>query len=314
MPRIDPSAIPPEARQLAAELAGRPGVTGCFWGSRRRRGVWQSENVLSVHVRRKSSRADGQIPESRYGISTDVIAVGSVSLHAMIDTADFVRATSASDRRRSAVSALGLDGDRIVALLSGHGTLRTAGSGFQSGPWPADDAPWVKVVDEDSTARLAELVDGVVAPDLDFALAELPNLDPDEVLLGHTLASSPIVARSASMVQNERLVHFSPMRGRSMAGRYVQTQLLTAEGGLTATDGESEVVLRDVLVVRPIAGEPAFSVAGDSGSLVFDADRRAVGVVVAGTEAGDLSYVLPLNQTFEDRLGKNFQCFFENES
>jgi hypothetical protein len=156
-------------------------------------------------------------------------------------------------------------------------------------------------VDDHTTSHLAELQDGAVTPWFDFSVALLAGVTSDEVLLGHSLAPTPISTRSAEMMLGETLYHYSPARGRTIAGRFAQTQAVPG----------SQLAYEDLAVVHPIAGEPAFSVDGDSGSLVLDGQRRCVGFIVAGSEAGDVSYVLRMNNALRDRLDSKFPLFFE---
>jgi hypothetical protein len=295
--------IPDGAHAVASEFASRRGVVGVFWGASRRNGVWREERALCVHVVRKAPVEGPELIEPIVkGFRTDVIAVGQVQEHSVLDTADFVRASSQAGARRSAISAFAKREDgRILALLCGHGTLRTTDAGFESGPWAPSDTPWVHVVDDHTTSHLAELQDGAVTPWFDFSVALLARVTSDEVLLGHSLAPSPISTRAAEMILGETLYHYSPVRGRTIAGRFAQSQAVAG----------SQLAYEDLAVVRPIAGEPAFSVRGDSGSLVLDGQRRCVGFVVAGSEGGDVGYVLRMNDALRNRLGSRFSSFFE---
>jgi hypothetical protein len=306
--RPRPPRLPGDAKRAAALLSALPGVFGVFWGHRRSRREWQDEHVLSVHVQRKWDAPVTQaIPKELFGIPTDVLEVGTIRYQSLLDTNDRVRSSARGDDSLSGISALAEDDDgRIIALMSGHGTLLPAGGGFEAGPWPKGQAPWARLVDDQSPDdRLVELVDGAVTKRIDFAFGYLSSdVTSDDVLLGHTLCSLPIESRKNAPQVGERVYQVSPERGFSVAGQVAMTP---AHGPLN--DGVG-LELEGALVVRPVT-ETAFSVGGDSGSLVLDADRRAVGFVVAGSEDESVSYLLPINRSLQQRLGRVFPLFFE---
>lgn len=294
-----------------------PAVTAVFWGWRHTAGSWQPRLALSAHVRRKDPTVSDErlIPSELHGIAVDVLPVGAVRTHASLDTADYVQATQSGATRRSAVSAFarGPDGD-LLMLASGHGTLPPGPGGYRSGPWSPSDAPWVQLVDDDGTFKYAEVADGAVNEDLDFAIARLPGVSADEVLIGNVMATAPIPVRTAPLDPGDRLFQLSPVRGRTVTGQFVQHHMGGALSGATVSaqdSGGEEVHFRDLLVAHPQAGEPVFSVAGDSGSLVFDENRQAVGFIVAGAESGIVSYVLPFTEALIARLGPSFPLFFD---
>lgn len=80
-----------------------PGVVGVFWGSPRRDGGWTKHRALCVHVRRKwNAPRSERIARAYYGFPTDVLAVGDIRHHSVLDTTDQVE----SANERSSISAL----------------------------------------------------------------------------------------------------------------------------------------------------------------------------------------------------------------
>jgi len=295
--------IPPKGRAVATKLSRLPGVLGVFWGTGRKGAEWTREGVLCVHVQRKWQPPRAQRIESVYdGIRTDIVAVGEIRHHSIVDTADRVSAFS----RASSISAFAEDHDgNVLALLSGHGTLKTNGSSFIPGPWPDATAPWADLVDDHTTHYTAQLRDGAVTPDMDFSLAAPFDLESDQVLLGHQMAALPITVRRSRLAIGDTVIHSSSMRGRTISGQVVHS---TALGALH--DGAG-VEINHPIVVKANHGESAFSVEGDSGSLVFDEDRQAVGFVVAGASNFVVGYLMPFTPQLQTRMAGAFPMFFE---
>lgn len=294
--------LPAKLRPVVKRLRLIPGVVGVFWGLPRRGRGWAKEPALCVHVRRKwHAPPDEHIARTYHGYPTDVLAVGDIRHHSVLDTDDQVESATT----RSSIAALARDSDgKVMALLSGHGTLRAVPNGFEAGPWGPNQAPWVNFVDDRKTRQPIELVDGAVTPKLDFALGFLLDTDGEQVLLGHRMSGLPIEVRRTPLGLGERLLHFSAERGLTLSG-----QVVNEPSDSFLHDGVGVDIDRPI-TVRPSGSDP-FSVEGDSGSLVFDEERRAVGFVVAGAENHVVSYLVPINRAFSDRMADKFRLFFE---
>lgn len=295
--------MPAKLRPVAAELARLPGVVGVFWGAGRTAGTWGEDPCLSVHVRRKGDPPrNAKISREYHGYRTDVLLVGDVRYHSVIDTADEVSGPVFT----SSITGIAVTDDkRIVTLLSGHGTLKATGDSFESGPFGTHAAPWVHLIDDHTKQFPIELMDGLVSSNVDFALGTLLEATLDHVLLGHQMSALPFEVRKKPLAVGDRLTHFSSKRGRTCTG-----QVVNHPDDGTLHDGVG-IEIDEPIVVRPLAGEIAFSVEGDSGSLVFDDDRHAVGFVVAGASNHVVSYLMPITRSLQDRMANHFPLFFE---
>ncbi len=304
----------PLPREALDAIAALPGVLGVFPGIRRRDGQFGNEPVITVHVRRKLPRSEldrsARIPDDVGGVPTDVIAVGRPKLHAAVDSSDRLVENFDPWRRQSAISAFAQDDSgAVLALGSGHGLLRIRDGSYQSGAFP-ESAGLSVFVDSDPADTGGHLTQGAVDPHLDFAIARFSTLRPPLALLGHTLSALPVPLRFGNIEGGETVQHVPPNRGRVTG---------TVTGGLArvpvefrSTDGIM-LSFADVFTVAGSAGR--FSKDGDSGSIVFDGERRAVGFVVGGGVDPDntnlaVTYVLRNFGALKQAMGPAFPLFF----
>jgi hypothetical protein len=301
-------------RSAVKELASIPGILGIFSGIRRKDGVFLPEPAVVIHVKRKRERSElaqkNQIPPTLGGVRTDVVAVGRPKLHAEVDSSDRFVENYDTFTRQSAVSALAQDATgTVVGLGSGHGLLPIVNGGFQSGAWSAD-ADRTVFVQSDPADTAGTLLFGALDPTVDFAVCQFPGLKPPVALLGHNLSPLPIPIRSGDVVPLETVQQQAPSRGR-VTGTVTG---VSAQQPVVLTSGEGfSVTYADVFTVTGSFGP--FSVAGDSGSIVFDDARRALGFVVGGgTDPNNaklrVSYVLRNFAALKQQMSTFFSLFF----
>jgi hypothetical protein len=275
----------------ASELRRFPGVAAVAWGQPRRAGVWDARPALVAHVQAKCdpARKSDWIPPAIDGYATDVLEVGrSVTVSGVFDHSDRVlAATSAGRTRISTPTLLQRAGDRFMALVSGHGTLPLLAGAFAT---PSGDP--VRLDDPSFGSLDGALVRGAIGRGLDFALAEFASADADIWTGWHLVAGPPPITRRATALSpGERLYHYSILNGRRtrIAGTYRQDVLDDVE----LEDAFAGLVnLGALLFVESFDVHWPFALPGDSGSLVVDAQGRAVGVIVGSTADRRFAYVM----------------------
>lgn len=298
---------------IAEEIAAIRGVLVVFQGIRQRRGHWTQEPTLTVHVKRKRPRRDLR-PEERLHrrfphINIDVVAVGRPRLHAEVDSDDQLVAAYDRFQRKSAVSAMALDGDgELMALGSGHGLLPVLADGYQSGPAdPSEDIHALS--DPPNTDGFVAF--GAVDQSVDFAVARFTTLKPPLALLGHTFSPPPIPLRSGDLALGEAVQHEAPRRGFRITG--LVTGLRPQQPIFLHSDEGFDLPYADIFTVSN--PNVAFSLPGESGSLVFDVNRRAVGFVVGGGKdpndpSRTVTYVLRNFSALQAQMPDAFPRFF----
>jgi hypothetical protein len=298
----------------AGELRAYPGVVGVFWGRPRREGEFRDELALCAHVRQKRAGLPTaeRIPRQIGGFSTDVIEVGASVCHARLDTTDAVRAAGTTARRRSAISIIAALDDTVVALVSGHGALPLHQAKIERKGRYNDPRPGFLVQDTGGSNFGGEVLEGEIGGSCDYAVAVFPGLGPSDAFLGHLYGHAPFRVRRAALSDGDVVEHYGTVRGRAFVGTVVQRGVDQDGLDMILPDG-TQARYVDLIVVKPDADQDVFSVAGESGSLVFDAQRHAVGTLVGSTGDGGLSYVLPLAPGLRNALGAQFALFFKDE-
>lgn len=302
-------------KRAALKIATLPGVVGVFRGVRRRNGRWTDEPVLTVFVRHKRKLStlpvEQRLRSGFDGIAVDVVAVGSPRAHSQVDTTEMLIA----DRtRESSITALvAHPNGGMVALGSGHGLLPIANNAYQSGRWDADEYP---IQIDGANVSAGSLWFGETGADCDFATVRFSDLSPPAALNGHVLAQAPIRLASRAVHPPEFVQHWAAWRRFRITGKIVASSLQTLPIVLTSNDG-IDTAYRDVIAV--VGDRWPFSVPGESGSLVFDENRRAIGMVIgAGTDpdAPDLhvTFVLRAFDALRAALGRGFSLFFTGSS
>lgn len=251
------------------------------------------------------------VPLRVAGVRTDVLEVGAPSCHSFLDTTDSVRATGTVAMRRSAISAVAITDGRVAAVLSGHGVMPVVQSQIaRSGTW-TEDHPILSVQDTGGDSFGGRITAGRIGGAVDYAIAEFPFIDGDRALSGHLFARGRVPARTGGLRLGERVEHFATVRGRALLGTIVQIAADASPVELRLPDGSLEQY-SDVVVVRPDANADAYSLPGESGSLIFDSERRAVATLLGGASDSGLAYALPL-AGLEASLGGAFSSFFRKD-
>jgi len=295
-PRITPRVPREVARAAAALKAQFSGVAGVFWGRGKTARRRHRKPHLCVHVYWKRDVTDAElIPNPFMGFPTDVIEVGRPQAHALGSTCDLVGSGLV---RHGTIAAVADDGaGSAIALMSGHVVLATAHGSILTDyvGTPTGGTP-LHAIDDDGALFRGRVLRGRLANhrDIDFAIARFGGvagmaLNPVHRLLG----APPFGTRSVALIDGEPLHHDAIAQGRRgrMTGSFDQQAATELE--LRLPDGTSGDYV-DVIAVSSLAGEPPFSIEGDSGSLVFDDARTVVGMVLGSTAHHDIAYVLPI--------------------
>jgi hypothetical protein len=283
-------------------------------GRPRREGLFLDEVSLCAHVRQKRQDLPlgERIPKRIEGFSTDVIEVAGAVCQARLDTTDAVRAAGVSARRRSAISVIAAVDGAVVALLSGHGALPLRQAKIERRGRYNEPRPSFLVQDTGGTNFAGEVWEGEIGGSPDYAVARFPGLSPSNAFLGHLYAHAPIRVRREPLADGDVIEHYGTVRSRAFVGTVVQRGVDEEGLDMTLPDGTLARYV-DLLVVKPDAEQDVFSVAGESGSLVFDSQRHAVGTLLGSSGDGGLSYVLPLSPGLRNALGAEFSIFFKDE-
>jgi hypothetical protein len=232
--------------------------------------------------------------------------VGRVAHH-WLDHSDPFTCDDAA-RGRSTCTMIARRRDEVLALLSAHGTFPVV-AGALPGVYDPGMPMGVCALDPGGRRFTGELLAGRLNASSDSALARMH--DGGDVNERHLAAgcSPPLKLRASAMRDDEEVVHYSGMRRRELVGR-----VRHVANGVTLVPGVrgQRFPYRDVIVVESCDRDLPFSMKGDSGSLVVDRHRRAIGTVVGGAPAANLSYVLPLTGAMR-WLGPRGRHFFEPE-
>jgi hypothetical protein len=299
--------------RTTAKLDGLPGLVGALSGVRRKGRRWTAEPTLTLLIRRKikSSKLprDERIPRKLDGIATDVVPIGRPRAYADVDTADRLVASHDTSDRKSAMSVLAEHPNGgMVALGSGHGLLPVANGAYLRGRWTTGQTP----VDVLGATVRGSLWFGRVGQDADFAVVRFPALVPPEALPGHTLAPAPIPIAANRIATHDGVQHVASRRGFRITGRVV-AETIPGQPIRLRSDAGVVTAYHDVAAVT---GESVrFSLPGESGSLVFDEQREAVGFVIGGGvdpdhPDRDVTFVLRDFAPLEAELAQLFGRFF----
>lgn len=301
-------------RRAANKLRGLPGLVGAFRGLRHRKSRWTREPTLTLFVRRKLPKAGlGElcIPKKIDGISTDVIALGRPRLHADVDSMDRVVSTYDGRGRKSAISTMVRHPNGgMMVLGSGHGLLPIKDGDYVSGRWQAGDLDID--VDDEQDVEAGGVWFGAVGGNADFAVARFRDLEPPAGLNGHILASAPIRLFLGRLEKGDAVQHVAPLRGYRIGGVVVADSVAPM-----TLHGEDGIGVEYDGLVAVASDSIAFSVKTESGSLVFDSERRAVGFIVGGGRDPDkdlsVSFVHRDFATLANHLGELFGLFFRRK-
>jgi hypothetical protein len=286
---------------LCGRLARIPGVVGVYWGAPRRHGSWHETGSICVHVHSKRDptllATEEQIPPSIGGFATDVIEVGTPRAH-HLDHTDTVHASLG---RTGAVTALALRQSGAYALLAGHVALPDEPHGAQRRILRRYQGRGhgIGIHDRGSGPYVGTLIAGEFGghTSWDWALAHFAEVDRNDVDVNHLAASlsdgDPRVPyRRPPLSPGERLSHYSALPGRRCRVDGWFRHIAQTPAQFLMADGTVDHYTR-LFVVDTHGGEP-FSKDGDSGSLVVDAQGRAVGTVLGASADYTLAYVLPI--------------------
>lgn len=295
---------------MTERLSRVEGVVGVFWGRPLRGGAWQNESSIVVHVKKRRELRDldehQRIPEHIGRFRTDVLEVGDIRAQAL-DCYDPVVAGPDRHPRTSAVTCLGVGGGRVFALLSGHGVLPIVNGqivrDYTEGNGPS---VFAEIKDRWGSPGSAIVLRGSCAgrDSLDWAIAELqPGVEID---LSHPVPRDIPSIAARSPAEYSTVVHYSRRFDALRWGRLKQTAVHPTS---VAYDDGTVRPFPHLLVVDGARG--VFSRSGDSGSLVFNAECEAIGILIAASESSGLSYVLPIPYLL-DALSSESGFFFSS--
>lgn len=301
---------PAGVSEAARALSTLPGVLGVFWGKPRRGATWSQEPALCLHVHHKHEAPSPEfIPKTIDGIATDVLAVGAPACHSRIDTCDVVTTPGVQRIRRSSITAVVQGPNEGSALLSGHGTLPLHNGRIErAGSW-SDRRPSFMIADEGGQRYVGEILHGMIDARCDYALATFPGLAREHLSAGHLLARAPIQLRRTPLALGELVEHYGAVRAHTIGGEVAQADTEAVPLRMMLPDG-TYAGYSGLIAVRPGLDHDRFSLPGESGSLVFDAQRRAIGALIGASGDGALSYVLPFTAELRTSLHTYHEHFF----
>jgi hypothetical protein len=300
-------------------LYGIPGVVGVGWGQRRRGRRWTDELCLCAHVKKKRPMSrvprDERFPARLNGFPIDVLEVGELRLYAsndrMLDHTDEVEAPGTDGPRTGTISALAYTPSGTLALLAGHVALPLRGGrivrDFKGGP-----AAPISFADPVLSHIPGKVLKGEFENGraLDWALASLPKIDPDELLTKHYAAGqeTPLAIRRTTLVAKRPVFHYSRLSSRRRILRGFIRQVAPVGVEFTAPD-ETPATYSGLTMVTSQPGYP-FSLEGDSGSLVVDENDEVIGTIVGGKGDGTTTYVAPIKELMS-AVGSVGRYFFK---
>lgn len=251
-------------------------VVGCGRGERQRAGRWTRESCLSVYVQRKFSdeelaRSDAStrpLPRQVGSCAVDVLEVGALSFN----VAHWSSFASAIDVGFGAAAVADPEGPPLV-LLAGHAALPRPGGAYLP-RWSPGDGGSVKVQGHQGVVVGGAFGDG---QGVDWAVIRLPDVKVQTE--HHVTKTGTPIAYTGVLRPHEPLHFFSPVRREFVHGAVL---------GFEASLKIAGTVYSNLLLVAS-TDEGPFSVRRDSGSLVFNAENRAIGMIVASSDDRPIS-------------------------
>lgn len=232
-----------------------------------------------------------------------------------LDHTDEVWAGRGTRARQSTLTGLRQLGSDVLVLVSGHGVLPFDGNGRIVTDFEAGGSETAAVTINDGAGGFFE---GLVLAGAfgagqcrDWAIVKVPNMSEELYDAWHAAAGrgAPFRLRTEPISAGLLVWHVSrlPHRPQRAFGRVVDPSLPSADVRV------SDDSLRSYANVIRVDGARglAFSVEGESGSLVVDDEQRVVGTVVAGN--GQVSYVLPGRALAQTLAARGFHDFLEEE-
>lgn len=282
-------APPPEAVEIAKRLQKKPGVVCVTWGARRTRGRWFRGLCLSVHVKKKlpASRLGKRcLPKEVDGIRIDVIEVGTPEHHSLSVQSPI----DAGALGISTATVMAKKGADAVALLSGHGTS-SAGS---------------VAAGTNGESFVGTVAGGAFGSGLsvDWAFATFGG-EAQSTSTRHPAANATApLPLAVTAWPGDKLRQFSVSRGKIVEGILQGTVM-----GEVVLEGETYTSLLSIVSTK---SGGAFSVPGDSGSLIVDGDGRAVAAVVGGKTELNVFYAYDLRRLASAMSPSKYSLFFED--
>jgi len=275
------------------ELLKMPGVTGVAIGQKEKNGVKTGEVSILVYVEKKKQEneipANQVIPPEIDGIKTDVIETGRMIIHA------YKGGTVLQSDHQSGEGTLGGFAftteatPRAVLVTNQHVVM----SGTSTTPLSGEVGPLIcsicspccsKVIGNVLRIVLNASLDGSVAL-LKSGTQILPEVEDAGVISGkHNITQ----AESDSGTFAVKI--YSRVQGKVVNGTI---QSITASGAVNQHNGQLH---RNYANQISISSTSAFSVPGDSGSVLLDNSNRVVGLIFGGNEAGTTSLACPIDQ------------------
>lgn len=283
--------LPPSFAAISRRLMRRKGVVGVFWGVADPGKGGRCR--IRVHVERKIPDDEltpaQAIRSSIDGIRTRVVQVGTPRAQ-VLTCKEIVR--NGSDARVSTQTALiRKNDDEWYALLCGHGTLPIRGGGLVTDFPNSDHGPSVQLHDVSSgTSFQAKVIAGRLTGIQDWTIARADVPD------GPIDLTSPVTGTYRPSLRTSMLARDEPVRHYSCLDRASRRGTVAGYGRvLLRIDNGMQYLYTSTFEVFGQSG--AFSRDGDSGSLVVDANGRAIGILLGRAEPDSdptlQSYVLP---------------------
>lgn len=297
-------------RRAALALKRRKGVVGVFFGRGAKDGSWTRENCIVVHVRRKvhSShlRPNARILEPIAGRPVDVVEVGAARPHAL-DVSDSLSSPGPVLRTGSFTALLAVP-QGAVTVSSGH-VCSPFVAGTIAGSYEANSGPAVTLTAVDEMSGVVfqpTLRRAGISSRADWAIAHVANATGTDLDTRHPAIGTrpPFALRTAPLSPGVGVMQYSWKRGRVMRSAVVHESLTPVD--FDFEDGTTRAYVGVVVVAGP---KGTFSTGGDSGSLVFDDEKRALGLVLGGSTDGSKSYLLRV-ETLRGPLGTLFNALF----
>lgn len=255
---------------------------------------------------------DDLIPARIGRYATDVIEAGAPICHGLLDTTDSAVTNGPFFRRSSSISAVGISSEGVFALLSGHGALPARdGKIVRGGSWDVPGKrPRVEISEPNGSLFAGEILRGAITPRSDAALVTFAGLAPERAFRGHLFSHGRVPALLSPPKLGTRVKQYGTVRRATMTG--VVRQVLSSNSIRLGMPDQTRSDYADIFLVSPNPFQGAFSVPGESGSLVITDKNEAIGTIVGGSSDGSVSYVLGLGGV-KSMLGKRFSALFFEE-
>lgn len=303
---IGETALSPGGAAALGEALQDPNVVGYGIGPRRTAAEWIPERCLCFYVREKFSeaqitegtRATRALPRRIDGLRTDVLAIGEFRANDISHLSEF-RSLHATF---GAAALATPQGGPHLALVAGHAALPRGPGGSWTPIWQGGGQVQVQ-------AFYGDIVGGRFGGggSVDWAVARL-HVPAHKITLQNHVTGAPPPQPHTGVFQPHQPVHFhSPARHVSITG-----EVLHFTGDLQVWVGGSptHAAYSNLLIIRSTTPGQNFSVDSDSGSLVFDQENRAIGMIVGSSDAEPISAIATISALLGDSNFAPFRPIF----